>query len=248
MVVLDTLDDAVALLRRHPKLFAGLFVASVAANLTNSGRVFGLAGAERWGLRIVEWVVGPAIAVGTVGLIDATATDGDASVGAFAAAVRRYYIEWVVAIVLMGITAILAAFLFFVLFQIPLLGLVAGFAFVVLVLVAVLTLQFVDVAIVVDGDGPLEGIGRSYEVAMSNFGSVVGYTLLEAVLLFVVLLPLLVAVAATGWPESLEALEPTPALLAAATLTVAGSTVVQTWRVLFYRRLRDLTIRRSSRS
>lgn len=241
MVVFETLADSVSLLGRRPKLLAYLVVASVVANALNSGELLGLSEEVRLLLGFVSLVVGPAIAVGVDGLVNDAAGDDRVAVGAFFASVLQNYLPWVAAILVLAFASFVVALLLFVAVQIPLVNLLAGLGFLVLALAAGLSLQFVDLAIVVDDAGPVAGIQRSYEVALAHLGSVVGYTLLEIAVVLVVAAPLLAVVFGGGVADPPTSLEPTPGLLGAFGVAVVGSVVVQTWRVLFYRRLSDRT-------
>lgn len=239
MVVFDTLGESLTLLRRHPKLLAYLAVVVTVTNVLSSGDLLGLSASGQLLLGALSLVVGPAIAVGTAGLVNDTATEDRVSGGAFAASVLQNYLPWVAAIIVIAVVSVVAVLVFAIAFQIPLVNVLAALAFLVLALAAALTLQFVDLAIVVDDEGPVEGIKRSYGVATAHLGSVIGYTLLEVVVFIVILIPAVVALLGTGWPESRPFIEPTPGLLAAFAIAILGTVVVQTWRVLFYRRLSD---------
>nr|WP_158055703.1 hypothetical protein [Halorussus halophilus] len=125
--------------------------------------------------------------------------------------------------------------------MIPLVSIVVVFAFIVLIIAAAITLQFVDLAIVVDDAGAVDGIERSYEVAIANLGAVIGYVLFELLFVLLITAPFLVLWFDDGFTTATPTVQPTPALVGALVVAALGSTVLQTYRVTFYRALSNRT-------
>lgn len=91
MAVFDAFGDALSLLRRHPKLVGYLFVTSIVSNVLGSGEYLGLSEGANLLLSFFSLVVGPAITVGVVGMINDAAETDRVSLGSFAASVLQNY-------------------------------------------------------------------------------------------------------------------------------------------------------------
>ncbi|MFC4447535.1 hypothetical protein [Halorussus aquaticus] len=232
MVVLDTLGDAVSLLRRRPTLFGYLVALGLVANLLGSGHYFGLSEFGQKLLARASIVVGPAITVGVLDLVNRAVVDGSVERDAVVHAGVRNYLRVVGMSLLLAFGGGIAGILLLAVLPVQLALVVC----LVAIVAAALVFQFADLAIVLEGETPRDAIRRSYDLATSNLGPVLGYTALEVPLgLFhgatLVERSELEGILATVTPDS------TPLTFGILAVGTVGWAVLQTYRVVFYRAL-----------
>lgn len=237
MVVADSLHHAVSLLRRHPKLFAFLFVLSFVGVPSQAVEYLPISRGPALGLALVSLVLGPAVTAAALGLVDRAAEDGRVSLGVAADAVAGSYLSIVGAGIAIFVGAFAVALVLIVLSVIPLINVLAILGFLLLAVVAGVTLQFVDAAIVIDGKAAIPGIRRSYDVTTAHLGAVVGYAVAQFLVVLVLLLPLLAALFADDGAASAGSIALTPGVIGGVLLLLLASPVFSAWRATLYRRL-----------
>lgn len=244
MVVVDSLHRAVGLLRRHPKLFALLFVLSLVGVPSQAAENLRVPEGPALGLAILSLLLGPAVTAATLGLVDRAAEDGRVSLGVAVDAVTGSYLSIVGAGIAVFVGVFAAVLVLVVLSAIPLINVLAILGFLLLAVAAGVVLQFVDAAIVIDGKRAIPGVRRSYDVTTAHLGAVIGYLLAQLLVGFVLLLPLLIALFANGG-SSPGSIAFTPGVIGGILLLALASPVFSTWRALLYRRLSARTADRS---
>lgn len=248
MVVVNSLRDTVVLLKRHRSLVGYLAIAGVVTNFLGSSQYLLYLEGVKSLLALVSLVVGPAILVGIEGMVNEAVTGGRVSVDVFVASARRNYLPFVGATLVAGVGVAVAFVAFSVASTIPVVSLFATVLFFPFVVTAGITLQFVDVAIVVDDAGPLESIKRSYAVSVANLESVVPYVALETGLAVLFAGPLFHLLDKYQLLLSIPLVDGRlsrlfvlfrvhPSIAGALLLAVVGSILLYTYRVTFYRSL-----------
>lgn len=237
MSVLPAFRDALVLLRERPRLLGVLVPLSLlgtALQVVSSAT----GGVASLALDGVGLFVSPALTAAGVAATD-RGFDGDSlePTEILGTTALRYPAVLVATLAIVGgilLSAIVIALLWFV----PVLNVLAVLVGVVGGGALLLALQFVVPAIVVDGTSARGGLVRSYAVAVDNYGSVVGYTLLQVGLGVALFVPLVALVFVPSPPPSTEALfDPTPLKLVTAAVPVVGSALLTTYHVTFYRRI-----------
>ncbi|NEU55705.1 hypothetical protein [Halorussus sp. MSC15.2] len=232
MVVLDTLGDAVSLLRRRPTLFGYLVALGLVGNLLGSGHHFGLSEFGQKLLARASIVVGPAVTVGVLDLVNRAVVHDRVSFDVVVNAGVRNYLRVVGVSLLLAFGGGIAVILLLVVLPAQLALVVC----LVAIAAAALVFQFADLAIVLEGETPRDAMRRSYDVATSNFGPVLGYTVLEVPFGLLhgatfVERSELEGILVTVTPDS------TPLTFGILAVGTVGWAVLQTYRVVFYRAL-----------
>ncbi|SDR01760.1 DUF7847 domain-containing protein [Natronobacterium texcoconense] len=228
MAVIAAFKDGWTALLENPILLAAGFVYAVGSQLVTVGELTGSLAVSV--VASVAWfLLFPFVLGGLIGAALEAVRGAETSFGRFLGTGRQYYLRLLLATVLFAVLV----FGFVIVTMIP--SFVAGFGvvglagidetaaigagillfvgYVLLVAFFIMFIQFYDAAIVVDEESTLAAFSRSVGLVRRNLLSVIGYSILWAVLLNLLLVPEYLLQATIDEAPFLPAIDPTVAQL-----------------------------------